>query len=56
MAATFLRDDPPEYLQTALAYKQSILSRLEADFDRSELVIKDFCRRIRGLDPSSPII
>jgi tetratricopeptide (TPR) repeat protein len=56
MAATFLGDDPPEYLQAALAHKQSILSRLEADFDRSELFIKDFCRRTRGLDPSGPVI
>src|SRR6266487_6223252 len=41
-AAEILGGQPPEYLQASMAHRQSVLSRLAADFDHSERVIQDF--------------
>jgi tetratricopeptide (TPR) repeat protein len=52
MAAGILRDQSPKYLWGTIAYEQSVLSRLQADFNHSENVIEEFCRRTGNLNNS----
>jgi len=51
-----LGDQPPEYLQVALAHQKSTLLRVAADWDQSEHVIRELCRRTAGLDHSGDVI
>lgn len=45
IGTTIMGDTAPEYLLAEAAYQQSVISRLLADFDGSELSIQSFCRR-----------
>lgn len=45
MATHMLGDESPPYIWAEMAYQQSNLLRLAADFDHSERVIHDFCCR-----------
>lgn len=52
LATKILGDHPPEHLQVALAHQKSTLLRIVADWEQSEHVIQEFCRRAAGLDHS----
>jgi tetratricopeptide (TPR) repeat protein len=56
LATKILGDQPPEHLQVALAHQKSTLLRIVADWEQSEHVIQDLCRRTAGLDHSRDVI
>ncbi len=56
LATKILGDQPPEHLQVALAHQKSTLLRIIADWEQSEHVIQELCRRTAGLDHSGDVI
>ncbi|KAH8587626.1 hypothetical protein B0O99DRAFT_677972 [Bisporella sp. PMI_857] len=56
LATKVLGDQPPEHLQVALAHQKSTLLRIAADWNQSEHIIRELCRRTAGLDHSGDVI
>lgn len=56
LATEILGNQSPEHLQVALAHQKSTLLRITADWNQSEHVIQELCRRTASLDYSGDVI
>ena len=55
IATSLLRDETPAYLRAGLAYQQSILYRLKADYKKSQSIIRNFLVSDQGSNQSEHV-